>query len=231
MSTRSNREDATMATTTQYESGSVTGLPKCPANITGKPRDILEAAAVVFLREGFERASVDVIAAEANVSKRTIYNHFADKRALFLDVISYKLHPGALIAALDPELLTGSGTIRRDLERMGRRVVDQELHEDVSALRRVLISDVIRFPELTGACQHLYPGAAIQQLGARLHSLFPDRLTVELAITAISQFLGIIFAHAQSKSAFWAAPVAPDVRDRFIAEAADLIVRAYNLEG
>ncbi|WP_327679406.1 TetR/AcrR family transcriptional regulator [Kitasatospora sp. NBC_00458] len=48
---------------------------------------IARAARTVFGREGFTRTSVDAIAAEAGVSKRTIYNHFADKEQLFQSVI------------------------------------------------------------------------------------------------------------------------------------------------
>src|SRR5882757_9140448 len=64
------------------------GLPE-------KRRAIAQAARTVFGREGFSRASVDSIAAEAGVSKRTIYNHYADKEQLFLSVI---LEGSALVA-------------------------------------------------------------------------------------------------------------------------------------
>lgn len=59
----------------------------------GRPRDparcrrILEAACGHFLAQGLERASVDAIAAEAGVSKMTIYRHFVSKEGLFEAVI------------------------------------------------------------------------------------------------------------------------------------------------
>ncbi|MEP7056719.1 MAG: TetR/AcrR family transcriptional regulator [Caldimonas sp.] len=55
----------------------------------GRPRDpertrrILEAARSHFYAHGLERASVDAIAAEAGVSKMTIYSHFGSKEGLF----------------------------------------------------------------------------------------------------------------------------------------------------
>src|ERR1700729_3825817 len=48
---------------------------------------IAAAALVLFARDGYERTSVDAIAAEAGVSKRTVYSHYGDKENLFLQVL------------------------------------------------------------------------------------------------------------------------------------------------
>ncbi|HEY1179693.1 MAG TPA: TetR/AcrR family transcriptional regulator [Phytomonospora sp.] len=53
----------------------------------GKRCDILRGALAVFARDGYARASIDAISAEAGVSTRTIYNHFEDKAALFVTVV------------------------------------------------------------------------------------------------------------------------------------------------
>lgn len=55
--------------------------------LADKRRAILHGALVRFARDGYVRASMDGIAAEANVSTRTIYNHFQDKANLFQAVI------------------------------------------------------------------------------------------------------------------------------------------------
>jgi len=52
-----------------------------------KRMSILEAAAEVFCREGFSGASIDEIAAEARVSRQTIYNHYREKETLFMAVV------------------------------------------------------------------------------------------------------------------------------------------------
>lgn len=55
----------------------------------GRPKDlakraaILEAAKHMFTTHGFDGASMDQIAAEAGVSKLTVYSHFGDKETLF----------------------------------------------------------------------------------------------------------------------------------------------------
>src|ERR1700758_4878354 len=48
---------------------------------------IARAALTLFASDGYERTSVDAIAAEAGVSKRTVYSHFGDKESLFLSVV------------------------------------------------------------------------------------------------------------------------------------------------
>jgi AcrR family transcriptional regulator len=52
-----------------------------------KRRAIVAGALRLFARDGYTRAALDAIAAEAGVSNRTIYNHFADKADLFQAVI------------------------------------------------------------------------------------------------------------------------------------------------
>ncbi|MCQ4294642.1 TetR/AcrR family transcriptional regulator [Pseudomonas stutzeri] len=59
------------------------GRPKDPA----KREAILAAAQVLFLGNGYEGSSMEAIAAEAGVSKLTLYSHFKDKEALFCDAV------------------------------------------------------------------------------------------------------------------------------------------------
>lgn len=49
--------------------------------------DVLTGAQTVFMRDGFDGASVDDIAREAGVSKATLYSYFPDKRILFLEIV------------------------------------------------------------------------------------------------------------------------------------------------
>jgi TetR/AcrR family transcriptional repressor of mexJK operon len=48
---------------------------------------ILAAAGELFVRNGVERTSMDAVAAQARVSKRTVYDYFGDKESLLWDVI------------------------------------------------------------------------------------------------------------------------------------------------
>lgn len=53
-----------------------------------KRQTILDGATKVFIEKGYDVASMDAIAEVANVSKRTIYNHFPSKELLFQAIVA-----------------------------------------------------------------------------------------------------------------------------------------------
>jgi TetR/AcrR family transcriptional regulator of autoinduction and epiphytic fitness len=57
--------------------------------LTDRKREaIIQAATAEFRDNGFESASMDKIAARAEVSKRTVYNHFPSKHELFAEILA-----------------------------------------------------------------------------------------------------------------------------------------------
>jgi TetR/AcrR family transcriptional regulator, mexJK operon transcriptional repressor len=93
-----------------------------------KRRAILDAAQELFLTAGFNLTSVDAIAARADVSKRTVYDHFGDKENILSTVVE-RLADGVLVtvaAALADELPTGC-ELRDGLLAFVRRVAAEAL--------------------------------------------------------------------------------------------------------
>lgn len=111
-----------------------------------KRRKILAGAREVFREQGFERASVDVIAARAGVSKATVYNHFADKKALF--VASVVEATEELRASLAECVECPAGGVEQALQAMGERVMALWLTPSVAALYRQAIAETARLPEI-----------------------------------------------------------------------------------
>ena len=65
-----------------------------------KPRDrILDAAMLVFRRQGFRRSSIEQAAEAAGLTRQALYHHFKSKEALFRAVIE-RLHENALAAEI-----------------------------------------------------------------------------------------------------------------------------------
>ncbi|MEE7545845.1 TetR/AcrR family transcriptional regulator [Xanthomonas sp. Kuri4-1] len=60
----------------------------CAPRLTDRKRQaIVDAAIAEFRGHGFEGTSMDRVAAAAGVSKRTVYNHFPSKDALFEEIL------------------------------------------------------------------------------------------------------------------------------------------------
>lgn len=111
-----------------------------------KRLQILSGARRVFAEYGFERASVDVIAATAGVSKATIYNHYADKTALFVACITQDADE--LQVGLRACVETPAGDLEPSLRALGEKMMHQFLAPGVVALYRQIIAEVARLPEM-----------------------------------------------------------------------------------
>jgi AcrR family transcriptional regulator len=106
---------------------------------------VLTGARRVFMRDGFEGASVDEIAREARVSKATLYSYFPDKRLLFSEVARLECNRQA-DEALDAFDLT------QPVEMLLREVADRILRFYLSdfgqQVFRICIAESHRFPDL-----------------------------------------------------------------------------------
>src|SRR5215217_4809523 len=129
-----------------------------------KRRAILEAATTLFLRKGYLGTSMDEIAALAAVSKQTVYKHFADKESLFSEIVT-----GTVNEVSDPvydEVLRveDSGDVEADLRGLARRLLERVMQPRILQLRRLVIGEAGRFPELGRAFYEQGPGRTIAAL-------------------------------------------------------------------
>lgn len=116
-----------------------------PPRLTDLKRDaILKAAAAEFRANGFEATSMDRIAAVAEVSKRTVYNHFPSKEELFAETIVQLFQASAELLELPyrPDL-----PLREQLSELLRLKMRTLEQKDFLDLARVAISEAIHAPE------------------------------------------------------------------------------------
>lgn len=108
----------------------------------GRPKDlgkraaILEVAKRLFSQNGFDGVSMDQIAAEASVSKLTVYSHFGDKESLFSSAIRAKCEeqmPSTLFLA-DLE-----GDLREQLTTIARAFFALVTSEESIAMHRMMM--------------------------------------------------------------------------------------------
>lgn len=106
---------------------------------------VIEGAARVFMAEGFEGASVDIIAKEAGVSKATLYSYFPDKKLLFLEVARQEIERQAgLIAVVEDDGMTP----REVMTEIGMSLCALILSKFGMSVFRVVIAEAERFPEV-----------------------------------------------------------------------------------
>jgi TetR/AcrR family transcriptional repressor of mexJK operon len=113
-----------------------------------KRRAILEAATTVFLRKGYLGTSMDEIAALAAVSKQTVYKHFADKERLFSEIVVSTVDEASDRVHDEVLELADSGDIEADLRDLARRQLRMVMQPRLLQLRRLVIGEAGRFPDL-----------------------------------------------------------------------------------
>lgn len=122
--------------------------PSAALESSPKRRQILAGARAVFSEMGFERASVDQVAARAGVSKATVYNHFLDKKTLF--VACFSEEADALRERVRCKLFheAPTGPVGPALQAVGEHLLALFLAPAIVALYRNTSAEVARFPEL-----------------------------------------------------------------------------------
>lgn len=106
---------------------------------------VLAGAREVFLRDGFEGASVDDIARAAGVSKATLYSYFPDKRLLFMEMAKIEC---ACQADHVMETIDMTAPMAEILTTVCRQVVDLIMSDFGRSIFRTCVGESSRFPEL-----------------------------------------------------------------------------------
>ncbi|MFQ6016809.1 MAG: TetR/AcrR family transcriptional regulator [Kiloniellaceae bacterium] len=124
--------------------GAVAGVP-APRAVSPKRKAIVQAAAELFIEAGYGAASMDAIAARAEVSKRTVYGYFPGKDALFGAVMGDVC--ASVVGPQVPDRLT-DGPPRRVLTEYGRTFLTLITSREALSIFRVVVAESERFPEL-----------------------------------------------------------------------------------
>ena len=150
---------------------------------------ILDAAAEVFLEEGFAAASMSAIAARVGGSKGTLYNYFKSKEALFEAYVRRHCawQQEAMFALLSPE-----SDIREALTHFGTRFLGSVLSEFSLRNFRLVIAEAERAPEIGQAFYQAGPLSGVSRLAGYIEQWASDgQLTLADPPAAAHQFIGL----------------------------------------
>jgi TetR/AcrR family transcriptional regulator of autoinduction and epiphytic fitness len=135
--------------------------PDTPTRLTDRKRAaIVDAAVAEFRAAGYEATSMDRIATRAAVSKRTVYNHFPSKEALFGHIVEDMLARGSDEHATP---YRGDRPLREQLLQLVRHKLGLLRDPDFTDLARVAITAGMHSPELAREL--------MQRLGQREHAM------------------------------------------------------------
>ncbi|MET9022671.1 TetR/AcrR family transcriptional regulator [Actinopolymorpha sp. NPDC004070] len=199
-----------------------------------KRQAIADVALALFLRNGYRDTSMDQVAADAGVSKQTVYKHFADKERLFTDIVlgvtrNSDQIVAELTATLDADRVESADDLATAMERLARAYLEAVLQPHVLALRRLIIAEAERFPELARRYYESAPARGISTIADALQT-FADRglITAGDVLLAAGQFAYLALGIVQDKAHFCPAePPSPAERDAIAAAAARVFLAAY----
>lgn len=159
---------------------------------------ILNAAADLFLQEGFDGASVAAIAKLAGASKETLYSRFPTKKELFETVIARKTE---ILLQQFSRLLAAGQPVEKTLERYGLDLLNFMLMPETQRLNRTVIASAPQFPELAKHYWHACPRREKQQLAEYLDGQRKSGLLVMSDVNKAAELffslcLGEFLSHA-----------------------------------
>jgi AcrR family transcriptional regulator len=184
---------------------------KAPAPLSERKHDAIQQAGTnIFLLHGYASATMDMIAAEAGVSKQTVYNHFENKEGLFKAIIE------ELTARLMAPLVVRDAafsTPEKVLHALARDFLALMLRPSSLALYRLIVSESARFPELGGEIYAVGTGRMLAMLSDYLAwETRNGRLSVPEAELAAEQFVGMLTGRVQLRALLGVSPN-PDAAD------------------
>jgi TetR/AcrR family transcriptional repressor of mexJK operon len=130
-----------------------------------KRRQMLEAAAELFIAHGYEKVSMDAVARAAGVSKATVYAHFTSKDMLFASMVGEACQRSTALESNFPAVVDD---IRAALTAIGTRGLTFLLQPHTQAIYRVAVAESSRFPELGRAFMQNGPQRFLDRFSAWL---------------------------------------------------------------
>ena len=197
----------------------------------GRPVDnakraaIVEAASDAFFDVGYAGSSIEQIAADAGVSKVTVYNHFGDKRALFAAAVEReceKMRGYFSIEAVSPDR-----SIRERLTAIGKAMFAFLSRPEMIQFERRIAAETEQDPEIGRAFLEAGPWRMKTAFSAFLaHSAAQGELAIDDPQLAAEQFVSMCKGMGDLERRFGELPAESDTNKR-IEGAVDVFLKAY----
>ena len=201
-------------------------------NGPGRPKDlakrqaILDAAKILFLSHGYANTSMDAVAAEAGVSKLTVYSHFNDKETLFSAAVMAKCEEQ--LPPLFFELPEGIAVenVLLNIARGFHQLINSD--ESVN-LHRLIMALGSQDPKLSLIFFEAGPQRMVQgmeRLLTRIHET--GALSIDLPRNAAEHFFCLIKGAGNFRLLYGCGePLNEEASESHVREVVELFMRAY----
>ncbi len=203
----------------------MTTLPRRQQNRLNRERQILDAALKVFAGQGYSGTTMDAVAAEAGVTKPTLYSYFPSKESLFQAMML-----GKRDLMLDVFEHPGRKGMVADLLTFAWAYADTVMRPDMLSLARLIIGEVGRFPEIGRAYQASGPDHLLRGIMRYLEGQRDARrLNFEDTELAAQDLWGLILS-APRTQALYMPDAVPDreTLTRYITNGLRVFLKAYS---
>ena len=193
---------------------------------------ILDVATALFLSRGFGATSIEAVASRARMSKRTFYHRFRDKPELYRAVVR------RLLQHWLPEFEAAFDTpapLDIVLGRSAKRMLAVALSPEALALRRLLLAEAERFPELLEIAIEQGATRAIERITALLEEeRRAERIALEDCRFAAMQFQEMVLSIPLRRAMGFGAPLTEAEREDWATKCVALFIegcRAQRVTG
>ena len=194
-----------------------------------KRRTVLVAATAVFLEKGYDGTSMDDVAGRAEVSKPTVYKYFSDKEQLFAEIVHATTDQIDDLVRLVVETMAAEADVKTSLTVLARRFINALLQPQVLRLRRLVIANADRFPDVGRSWYAQGFERVLAKLATTFQSL-ADRRLLKLGdpLLAANHFVGLLLWIPVNKAMFTGDhDAAPDELERYAVEAVRAFLTGY----
>lgn len=162
---------------------------------------IIDAASAIFSESGYQGASIDAIAARADVSRQTVYNQIGDKEKVFKAVVAeVTQRSSAGFFTVLETFPDQPADLEEDLVAFAMRLLRMAVCEPSGRwLLRLLSLEGARHPELFATWREYGPGRKHPAMAARFAMLaHGGYLDIEDPSLAARQFMALIMADVRN---------------------------------
>ncbi len=193
-----------------------------------KYRLVLDTARSAFMEHGYDRASMDLIALEAGVSKATLYAYFENKQQLLLKLVEEECN------TVGPTVPVASELLSLDIEVALRTIAQSFTHMFMNhrglEFYRLIISNVKHFPEVAT----MFMEAGPRRHQAEIACFFSQAvqrglLEIDDVDRAVKHFLGLVAADLPLTWILAIQPPSPDQYEALINSGVRIFLNHYGV--